>query len=346
MKRLPSIYIMAFLLLASFVFNYEADKSSYSLLLGNIRLNQVDKALRYLPGKQTVNILKMCIEMNKAKEDFSLTSTETAYLVFKWISQNIDVDCSNYDGKYISANTAYNSGRAGFVGFSNLFLTLCLRLNIHTEFVNGHIKAMNNTDGKISVIVEHAWNFIEIDNKYYLVDATLGTGTCDGKSSIRKYNDFYFATTPEYFIRNHYPEFSEFQFLDKPISFDQFKSNAFLRHYFYYSGFKTIEPDKAEISLLDDSTITFTYDTSIPFLTVAVQYITFDGKDYHYNRYYDLTFSKGMVKVSTDIRKYAKDICGLIVFAGTEPGGSTYSIALFNVVYSSKKISLNLRPNF
>ena len=262
------------------------------------------------------------------------------------ISQNIDVDCSNCDGKYVSAITAFNTGRSAFVGFSGLFLILCLCLSIHSPLVNGHIKTMKNSGGEIYNIVEHVWNFIEIDNKYYLIDTTLGTGTCEGNSYIRRYNDFYFATKPEYFIRNHYPELSDFQFLEKPFSFDQFKSMAFLRHYFYYSGFKTIEPDNGEISLIDDKTITFTYDASISFLSVALKYVTFDGKDYQYYRYYDLSKSNGVLKVSADLSKYGKNVVGLIVYAGNEPGGTEYSIALFNVVYSSNKVSLNLRPNF
>ena len=83
------------------------------------------------------------------------------------ISQNIDVDCSNCDGKYVSAITAFNTGRSAFVGFSGLFLILCLCLSIHSPLVNGHIKTMKNSGGEIYNIVEHVWNFIDIDNKYY-----------------------------------------------------------------------------------------------------------------------------------------------------------------------------------
>ena len=74
MKKLPSIYVMVFLLLASLVFSYyEAVKPFYSLLLCNIRIKEVDKALVYFPRRQSVNILQMCIEINKVREDFSLT---------------------------------------------------------------------------------------------------------------------------------------------------------------------------------------------------------------------------------------------------------------------------------
>ena len=324
------LYIFVFLFLTPFVFNIE--KSSYSLLLGNIRIDEVIKAISFLPPRQNLNILQMCLKMKNAKDDYSLTMEETAYLVFRWISQNIEVDCDDYDGKYQSALTTFNSGKGGFVGISNLFLTLCLRLNIHSELINGYVKTMKNSDGKIVAEEEHVWNLIIINDKNYLVNPTLGAGTCDGNKYIKKFNDFYFATKPEYFIRTHYPVLDDYQLLDKPISYDEFKSMAFLRHYFYYNSFETINPDKNVISLKDYSTLTLTYDKSNTALSFTVKYITFDGSDYRYYNYRDFTFSNGIAKVSLDLKKYS-NICGLIVYAGSNPfDTTTYSIALFNIV--------------
>ena len=276
MRKICLNYIFLFLLLTPFVFNYQADVSSYSLLLGKIRFNQVSSAISYLPQRDKVNILQMCIQMRNAKNDYQLTTEETAYLIFKWISQNIEVDCDDYSGIYQSALTTYNSGKGGFVGISNLFLTMCLRLNIHSELVNGFVKSMKNSDGKVIAEEEHVWNAIMINDTYYLVNPTLGAGTCGVDGYIKKYNMFYFATKPEYFIRTHYPVLGYYQLLDNPISHKQFQSMAFLRHFFYYNGFETVDPDTNTISLKDDSTLNLTYDKSNEDLSVTVKYVTFD----------------------------------------------------------------------
>jgi len=337
MRKLYLIYIFVFLFLIPFVFN-KADPSTYSLLLGKIRISQVDTATNHLPPIQKINILQMCTEMKNIKEEYSLTIEETAYMIYRWISLNIKVDCANYDGKYQSAVATFNSGKGGFVGISNLFLTMCLRLNIHSELINGYVKSMKNSNGKIIAVEEYIWNLIVIDNKNYLVNPTMGAGTCDGNKYIKKYNDFYFATKPEFFIRTHFPELIEYQLLDNPISYEEFKSMAFLRHYFYYNCFETISPDTNEISLKDDSTLTLTYDKSNDYLSVEVKIITFDGENYVYNSYNGFTYSNGIVKVSLDFSKYGKIICGLIVYAGSNIFESrTYSIALFNVIDYSKK---------
>ena len=340
MRKLSLIYIFVSLFLIPFVFN-KADASTYSLLLGKIRESQVDTATKLLPQRQKINILQMCTEMKNIKEEYSLTTEETAYMVYRWISLNIKVDCANYDGKYQSAVATFNSGTGGFVGISNLFLTMCLRLNIHSELINGYVKSMKNSNGKIVAIEEYIWNLIVIDDKNYLVNPTMGAGTCDGNGNkyIKKYNDFYFATKPEFFIRTHFPELSEYQLLDNSISYDEFKSMAFLRHYFYYNCFETISPDTNEISLIDDKTLTLTYDKSNDnCLSVDVKYLICNGEDYEYYDYNDFTFSNGIVKVSLDFSKYGKIICGLIVYAGCNIFETkTYSIALFNVVDYSKE---------
>ena len=47
----------------------------------NIRLDLINKALKVLPGRGFVDILKMCIEMNKLKE-YEMNDAEGAFLVY------------------------------------------------------------------------------------------------------------------------------------------------------------------------------------------------------------------------------------------------------------------------
>ena len=60
-------------------------------------------------------------ENKKIQDNYKLTTEETAYLIYNWISKNIEVDCDDFDGKYQSALTTFNSGKGGFVGISNFF---------------------------------------------------------------------------------------------------------------------------------------------------------------------------------------------------------------------------------
>ena len=63
--------------------------NSISKLIGMVRIEIIDKSLLYLPKRKEVNILQMINQMMKEKDKYSLNEAESAYLVFKWISQNI-----------------------------------------------------------------------------------------------------------------------------------------------------------------------------------------------------------------------------------------------------------------
>ena len=67
------------------------DNNSVSKLISMVRMEIIDKSLKDLPRRKDVNILKMVSKMVNAKEKYSLNEAESAYLIFKWISKNIEM---------------------------------------------------------------------------------------------------------------------------------------------------------------------------------------------------------------------------------------------------------------
>ena len=68
----------------------------FSNLLDQVRIEVVDKALIELPKRESIDILKMALEMSSAQDQNSMTDAESAYFAYKWIGQNIDYDIDNY----------------------------------------------------------------------------------------------------------------------------------------------------------------------------------------------------------------------------------------------------------
>ena len=331
MEKLSFIKIIFFLYLFSFIFNNESEKSSYSQLFDEIREYKVDKVLSSLPKRENTNILSMFIIMNNIKEENSLNDAEAAFLTYKWIAQNIEVDCSDNDNNE-SAVIAYNSGKANFLGISNLFKTMCFHLNLKVDIISGYIKKLtNNDDGRIIEKIKSFWNYILINDTYYLVDASMGAGTCDGDEFNKDNNDFFFATKPELFVRSHYPDMSKWQLLDKAI--EDFTSMAFLRQFFYLNGFRTISPDYESLNLKKDSKIVLTFDKYNDDISVSVFYVTFDGNDFDYLSYDDFTISRGIVEVNLNLNTFDKNVVGLIIYAGKIDDENLSSIAVYSVNY-------------
>ena len=91
------IILCVILIFISSTLNKNVPKSSYSLLLGDIREDIIDSALLNLPKRESVDILKMSLSMADEKEKNSLTDAETAFLIYKWIAKNIAIDCYYYN---------------------------------------------------------------------------------------------------------------------------------------------------------------------------------------------------------------------------------------------------------
>ena len=219
----------------------------FSYLLDQIRKDIINIVLLYLPKRETIDILKLGIEMSKVKEEYSMTEPEIAYFIFEWITQNIQSDCIsiNKGNSSTDAATTYKEGKGGPIGISELFNTLSSFFNIESNTILGLTKIDTFFNKQVIEVQEHAWNYILIDNKYYLLDATLGGGYCYQKNTFyKKHTDFYFGTTPEIFIRLHFPNDNKWQLLPEIITKDEFKSMVYIYDEFYSLGFRSIYPDK------------------------------------------------------------------------------------------------------
>ena len=237
-----------------------------SHILDEIRKDIINKGLLYLPKRDNVNILKMAVEMSNVKEQYSMTEAETAYFVFKWISQNIDYDCygSNHGNIINEYFIAYREGKGGEVGISDLFNNMCEFLNIESHIIFGSEKYMTRNLTRLIELRETSWNSVLIGENYYLLDIAKGFGYCDGDLFIRTNNDNnnYFGINPEVSIRLRFPNDNSWQLLSKPVTKAEFNSMAILNNDFF-KAFKTISPDVQTLRSGDEVKVKLTFDKPI-----------------------------------------------------------------------------------
>ena len=236
----------------------------FSALLDKVRKDVVNKAILNLPKRESLDILKMCIEMSKAKEAYSLTDLESAYFAYVWIGQNIEYDNfgDNYRNSSNGAAITYKEGKGGAIGITGLFNTICNLLNIESNTVVGITKLRTFNFTQLIKIKEYAWNYILIDNEYYLIDVIMGSYNLVDNRVHKIQSDFYFGLNPEIFIRLHFPNENKWQLLPKTITKDEFISMAYLFEDFYTLGLKTITPDAQTFSTREKITFKLTSDSS------------------------------------------------------------------------------------
>jgi hypothetical protein len=152
---------------------------------------------------------------------------EKAWSIYCWIADRIAYNAEALlAGKFpkdCSAEAVLNSRLTVCEGYANLFLALCEEAKVEVVKVHGHCKGYGYIRGD-QATTNHAWNAIKLDGTWGLVDVTWGTGYLNSaKEFTKRFDNFYFLTPPEEFIFSHLPETQKWQFLDPPVSREDYQ---------------------------------------------------------------------------------------------------------------------------
>ena len=231
------LFILSLLSNLSESIEESSENNRVSKLIGMVRMETIDKSLLFLPKRNEVNILQMVNYMIKAKEEYSFNEAESAFLVFKWIGQNIRINFNDED--LDNPINAYTSGEGTPKALSSLFNNICTFFKVNSGSISGYLKWINYKDDVIVNDREYTWNYVEINGEYYLIDVSQAAEL----NFYPQYMYLHFGTKPEIFIRLHFPKDSKWQLLSEPYTFEKFESMALLSPFFYLIGFKAISPD-------------------------------------------------------------------------------------------------------
>lgn len=91
-------------------------------------------------------------------------------------------------------------------GYAYLVKELAYHAGLNCEILDGYGRTAAANIGGTGVI-NHSWNVVQLNSKWYLCDPTWSSGAVDREKRIfiKNYNDAYFLAEPKLFIRNHYP---------------------------------------------------------------------------------------------------------------------------------------------
>jgi len=166
------------------------------------------------------------------------TEEEKVRAIYSWIIQNIsyepneykkfDYRFSNYRERNkkeeITRNKIINrtlqKGIAVCEGYAFLFEKLCELQGISSYLVRGDTKTTIEGIGK-EFNTNHMWNVAIIDGESFLFDPTWGAGKYNQKF-IKEPSYFYYKTSPEQFIKSHYPDQFEDAFISETLSKQEF----------------------------------------------------------------------------------------------------------------------------
>lgn len=214
----------------------------------------------------------------RIQKDFT-AEHDKARAIYSWIALNLKYDLEAYlnppERKHYSfkdeadrvkqmqlINTkktqkAFRSGKAVCEGFSLLYAHLALLVGLKCQIVTGDCKRLLSDIGRKRLGSNHAWNTVQIDGRWILLDATWGQGYYDERFEVivRKFTDIYFDMDPEYFYATHFPDSA--MYAQNTGNKEAFLNGSLIYNPFVEEKAKIIQPFSGVIQANDGDKITF-----------------------------------------------------------------------------------------
>ena len=193
-----------------------------------------------------------------------LSEKEKAFVIFIWISQNIDYDAASYfAGRSVDCTPegVFANGKTVCSGYSRLYKNIADFLGLEVECVTCYAKGVGYQPGDKMNSTNHEYNVIKLDDKWYPIDSTWGAGHIEGKDYVRQFVEFYFLSDPNLLIKTHFPKDERWQLGDQKYTLEQFLTWPHVREKFNIYGFYKYTPEEGLIKLNDTNSYKFTIYT-------------------------------------------------------------------------------------
>ncbi len=148
--------------------------------------------------------------------------------VFIWVAASISYDIENmysvnfYESTDEVVRQTLETRKGVCMGYAYLFEAIASGAGIRNYVVSGYTRQNGYVD-----YLPHAWCAAEIDSAWYLFDPTWGAGHVLDEQFVAEINNQYFMARPEDLIRSHMPFDPLWQFLNYPVSFQDFNKGDF-----------------------------------------------------------------------------------------------------------------------
>jgi len=212
----------------------------------------IDQRTRSLPTSATTNLDQLAAEIRR----YARTDLEKARAAYVWIAENIRYDDRAYNANRFPDYTpeyVFKHRTAVCEGYSVLFEALGKKLGLDVRKISGHVKGYGYREGERSSKSNHAWNVVNIDGRWKIMDSTWGSGHANNIGgrlvSQQKFDDYWFDVNPFEAIFNHFPEIDSFQLISPRVSSREYDRLPQINDHLFRLGFDA----RAILSLLVDN---------------------------------------------------------------------------------------------
>ena len=173
----------------------------------------------------------------KTKNKFS--ELDKYSIFFYYLCNKLQYDVKGINKDKIDLEEVFTSGYANSFQFCKIFEQMCKKHMLRVKHISGFCKSKVTPYFKVGTdcsIINHHWNAIYVNSKWYFCDLTFGSGGIKPRGEFKKnyFNPFYFLTLPDILIESHRPIDEMWQLTTKIIPANQFsaKREIFLGEFY------------------------------------------------------------------------------------------------------------------
>lgn len=221
--------------------------------MAKYRTGVIDPLVRSVPSQVQKGVLRDPATYLPQLVNHITKDTTDNFLKVKrihdWIADNIAYDTQSFfSGKHAGGGgieDVLRKGSSVCEGYSTVFDRMCELAGLHSVKVSGYARGFGFDPWKQEDASQsnHAWNAVEIDGEYYLVDTTWDAGSIsNGRDWGKRYSTHFLFASPEAFVHTHFPTEPAWQLLKPPRSATQFLKLPYLRGEFFFAGLRLESP--------------------------------------------------------------------------------------------------------
>ncbi|MEO7990297.1 MAG: transglutaminase-like domain-containing protein [Chryseolinea sp.] len=171
-------------------------------------------------------------------------------------------------------NTLLTEYKTVCSGYAYLIKELAFHAELSCVIVDGYGRTAQANIGGPG-IVNHSWNAIQLDNTWYLCDATWSSGAIDTQKGmfVKKFDDAYFLSSPSLFILNHYPQDTAWTLMPDKPTLQEFLNGPLVYTSIHRYSISPLFPETFDSSITKGKSISFRFKkaNTIPIQKVQLQ---------------------------------------------------------------------------
>lgn len=298
-----------FLLLFNFVFLTTTAQVSD---VKHINFNKAENIVKLNKGKDLDNLPLLTFELtHKLKTD-----VEKFRAIYKWVCDNVKGDAQQHNTVSRKRQQLKNDSIAFLAwhnsfkktafkklrkhkktmctGYAYLIKQMCFLANIECKIIDGYARSFETNIEALEKL-NHSWNAVKLNNKWYLCDATWSSGyMVNGTLFVKDYNDGYFLTEPTLFAKNHFPQEKKW-FLNDSLSNTKFTAEPIVYGETFKHNILPVFPKKLESVVEKQEEIVFVFKSFKPISTKDIALVQVSNNVYKPYNIYDLKTKNGYV---------------------------------------------------